>query len=105
MKNIMDNQENENQKDQQLWKTAKDRVDFRKHLYTYLVVNTFLWLLWWAGDDGVNNYGSLNLPWPVFSTVGWGIGLFFNYLGAYHMNGKKSAIEKEYEKLKAERGL
>jgi hypothetical protein len=39
------------------------------------------------------------MPWPVWSMLGWGIGLLFQYLNAYG-GGKKDLEEKEYEKLK-----
>jgi hypothetical protein len=37
------------------------------------------------------------LPWPVWLMVGWGIGLFFNYLGAY--KSCDNLAKKEYQKL------
>lgn len=86
------------QKDQELWKIAKKRVEFKKHLTTYIIMNIFFWALWWftQGAKGVN-YGGV--PWPVWPGLGWGIGIAFNYYGAYHSN-KVSDIEKEYEKLR-----
>lgn len=86
----------ENEKDKALWKAAKQRVGFKRHLYTYLIVNLFLWVLWFMGSNEEHRHG---LPWPAWSTLGWGIGLFFNYASVYLFN-ETNAIEKEYNKLK-----
>lgn len=85
----------EQEKDQRLWNAAKKRVQFKRHLYTYLVVNLFLWCLWAMGPTHSAN----RLPWPAWCTLGWGIGLLFNYVSVYHANDE-SAIQKEYDKLK-----
>ena len=84
-------------KDPQLWEIAKRRASFKTHLATYIVINLFLWAIWFfTGDRGevrINKY-----PWPIWSTLGWGIGLFFHFLGAY-VFPRENAAEKEYEKL------
>lgn len=88
----------ENQ-DDKLWKIAEARVGFKKHLTTYLIINAFIWILWFITDHKTSSYGGLNLPWPVWATFGWGIGLAFHYFNVYVNNGV-DAIEREYEKLK-----
>jgi hypothetical protein len=85
------------QKDERLWRQAKRRVGFRNHLITYLIVNAFLWTLWFLTDYRRGEFG---LPWPTFCTLGWGVGLMFNFFGAYVITDKYSQIEREYEKLK-----
>lgn len=87
----------ESEKDRMLWKEAKKRVGFRNHLYTYLAVNTFFWLLWIFTDKQDEEHG---LPWPVFCTLGWGFGLFWHFMGTYVFENKVSQIEKEFRKLK-----
>ena len=88
------------EKDKQLWNQAKRRVSFKRHAYTYFVVNAFLWTLWFFTDFLKTwDEEQSKLPWPVWTTLGWGIGLAFHYYGAY-MEDKDSAIEKEYKKLK-----
>ena len=47
---------------------------FKKHLNTYIAVNAFLWLLW-LSTSGFNSH-----PWPVYTTLWWGVGLFFHAL-------------------------
>ena len=87
----------EEQRDEKLWQIARKRAGFQRSLVSYFVVNAFLWFIWWftAGRRGINR----EMPWPVWSMLGWGIGLLFQYLDAYG-GGKKDLVEKEYEKLK-----
>jgi len=79
-----------NQKDMNLWHTAKKRAGFKWGLLSYLVINLFFVALWFFGDRGYF--------WPIWCMLGWGIGLIFQYFKAYHKTGIFSA-EKEYEKL------
>jgi len=87
----------EKMQDEILWAVAKKRASFKKSLVTYLIVNTFLWILWAIGDKD-NTYSIL--PWPIWSTIGWGFGIAFQYANAYIFHSKMDAVEKEYEKLK-----
>ncbi len=83
------------QRDEKLWKIARKRAEFKKHLLTYVIVNIFLWGLWLFGGM---RHGDLSFPWPAFVSFGWGIGLAFNYIGAY--SGIKDTLtEREYQKL------
>ena len=90
-------------KDEQLWRIAKKRAGFKKHLASYIIVNAFLWAMWFF-TQGHREIGSIsidgdNYPWPIWTTLGWGIGLAFSYYGAYH-NDKEADTMKEYQKLK-----
>jgi hypothetical protein len=78
-------------KDEQLWNVAKARAGFKTHLTVYIVVMAILWLIWIL-SGGTNIH-----PWPIYPTLGWGIGVLFNYLGVYKFD---NATEREYEKLK-----
>ena len=92
-------------KDPQLWHLARRRISFRRHLSVYLIINIFLWALWYfTGREyyvreyyGKDFYYS-NIPWPLWTTLGWGIGLAFHFMSAYVSTGSHS-IEKEYNKL------
>ncbi len=86
------------ERDKQLWRIAKKRAGFKKQLASYIIVNGFLWALWWItqGRDDVDDGG---MPWPVWSTLGWGIGLAYSYYGAYHDNREEDTM-KEFQKLK-----
>ena len=68
-------------KDPELWEFARKRAGFKSHLATYLIMVPFFWLIWWF--TGAKISGNMGLPWAVWPTVGWGIGLFFHFLGAY----------------------
>ena len=82
-------------KDPHLWRMAQKRASFKAHLSTYVVINAFLWLLWFFTGSKENGSG---IPWPAWSTIGWGVGLFFHFIGAYMDTG--NSVEKEYNKLK-----
>ncbi len=86
----------QNGRDPQLWKIAKKRAAFKADLAIYFVVNAFLWLIWLLTID---NYDGSTVPWPAWATAGWGIGMLFEYVEAYHYS-KKDLAEHEYEKLK-----
>ena len=81
-------------KDPQLWEIAQRRASFKTHALTYIIVNTFLWSLWFINEKD----SETGFPWPVWSTLGWGIGLAFHFAGAY-IFPKANSVEREYEKL------
>lgn len=84
------------EKDKQLWETARKRASFKRHFMTYIVINVFMWIIWAMTGSHTYNGG---MPWPLWSTLGWGIGLAFHYFGAY-VNPGDNSVEHEYEKLK-----
>lgn len=90
------------ERDDRLWRIARKRAQFKKSLFVYVVMNLFLWGVWWfttGSEEGFRGY-----PWPIWVMLGWGIGLAFQYFNAY--NGTKEDIaQEEYEKLKREKGL
>lgn len=88
------------QRDERLWKIAKKRAAFKKHCASYVGVNLFLWAMWYF-TKGMH-YDTLfehGMPWPAWCSLGWGLGLFFNFADAYLIN-KDDGAEKEYERLK-----
>lgn len=87
----------EEPRDEKLWALAKKRADFQRSLASYFIVNAFLWLIWWF-SSGRHGTGT-RIPWPVWPMLGWGIGIFFQYLNAYG-GSRTDLVEKEYEKLK-----
>lgn len=89
------------EKDDALWRIARKRADFKKNFFAYIIVNAFLWAIWWF-TNGKNGFSGT--PWPVWVMLGWGIGLAFQYFNAY--NGSRADIaNEEYEKLKKEKGM
>ena len=87
-------------RDPELWEIAKNRASFKSHIAIYIAVNIFLWILWILTGKDDHDAG---IPWPVWSTAGWGLGVIFHYLEAYDFP-KRNSAEKEYEKLKKKQG-
>lgn len=85
-------------RDENLWRIAKKRAGFKRHLAAYIIINGFLWIMWLMTMHEAGMQNEL-IPWPLWSTVGWGIGLAFNYYGAY-LENRDSTTMREYEKLK-----
>lgn len=77
--------------DTQLHELARKRVDFRRHLIVYFVINAALWSLWFVTGQGY--------PWPVWPMVGWGIGVIFHYLFDYR-SSRLLSEDEEFRKLK-----
>ncbi len=84
----------DNHKEEQLKYEAQKRVDFKHHFTIYLVVTAFLWIIWTVSGGGY--------VWPEWPTVGWGIGIFFHYVGVFNPFILFS-VEKEMEKLREEK--
>ena len=83
-------------RDEQLWRIAKKRAGFKKQLASYIIVNGFLWAVWFfTGGFTDGSY----YPWPIWCSLGWGIGLAFSYYGAY-MENRADDTMREYQKLK-----
>jgi 2TM domain len=83
--------------DAHLWKLARKRVAFKMHFAIYVLVNAFLWSVWYFTDRS-------GYPWPIWPTFGWGLGVALNYVGVYRSSGK-DMIQREYDAIKKERGL
>jgi hypothetical protein len=83
-------------KDPVLWDLARRRASFKSHLLTYIIINAFLWALWFFSDYNDND-GS-RFPWALWPTLGWGVGLAFHYIGAY-VTPRSNSIDREYDKL------
>jgi len=90
----------EEQIDENLWRIAKKRARFRRHLYIYVIIIAFLWAIWWITGNRHIGYG--HYPWPVWPMLGWGFILAFDYSNAYH-GSKSDLAREEYEKLKRQR--
>ena len=88
------------EKEDQLWRMARKRADFKKNLFSYLIICTFLWVVWWFTIGRIS--GRHGYPWPVWVMLGWGIGLAFQYFSAYN-GSRKDLAQQEYEKLKKEK--
>ena len=84
-------------KDPELWELAQKRAGFKSHFIAYVIVNAFLWAMWYFSGQRI--YHGSAIPWPLWTTLGWGIGLAFHFAGAY-IFPKGNSVEREYQKLK-----
>lgn len=87
--------ETTSQRDERLWRIAQSRSRFKSHLIVYLVINAFLWAVWFFT-------GHPTPPWPVWPALGWGLALAFQYFNAWHRDPFGDTL-KEYERLQEER--
>jgi sterol desaturase/sphingolipid hydroxylase (fatty acid hydroxylase superfamily) len=86
-------------KDPELWELAKKRAGFKSHFITYLGMIPFFWLIWLLTGQEQTESG---LPWPIWPTFGWGVGVLFHFW-EYMFLHKYSLVESEYEKLVRDR--
>ena len=77
--------------DKELHELARKRVEFRTHLVVYVIINSMLWAIWY--------FTGSNYPWPLWPTLGWGVGLIFHYLFDYRRS-RLFSEDVEYQKLK-----
>ena len=52
-------------------RSLQRKRDFYGHLVVYAVVNVFLWALWLV----IAVASGWTFPWPIFPTLGWGVGI------------------------------
>jgi hypothetical protein len=89
-------------RDQRLWQVAKARTKFQSHLVTYLLVNAGLWLLWaFTSQAYMPRHHADFLPWPIWSTVFWGVGVVAQGMAAYGNLNRGERTQREYERLLA----
>src|SRR5579871_1706911 len=69
------------------------RRDFYTHLFSWVIVNTFLVAIWMITDR--------SYFWPIWPMLGWGIGLAFHATATYFKGSGE--YEKDYEKWLAKR--
>jgi|WetSurMetagenome_2_1015567.scaffolds.fasta_scaffold1601995_1 hypothetical protein len=86
--------------EQKIVEQAKRRVGFRIHLVVYLAVIFINWLSWAVT---FHSYPDIKwiMIWPVYPTLGWGIGILIHYLTVFHTD-KLFSVNKEVERLKGE---
>jgi hypothetical protein len=76
-------------------KRAEEKMGFYTHFTIYILVNLLLYAIWWI------NHGPSTHPWPIWATLGWGIGIVAHFLGVFVGSGFEEKLgEKEYKKLK-----
>jgi len=96
--------------EQKIIEQAKRRVGFRIHFAVYLIVIIINWLIWAVTFPSwgitLSNYDNTKLLlikwlliWPIYPTIGWGIGIIIHYLTAFHAD-KLFSVDKEIERIK-----
>lgn len=78
----------------------RKRRDFKTHLAVYVLVNSAIWGIWLM--IGLTSGGGNWWPWPIFPTLGWGIGLALNAWDVYVRRPITEAdVEREVRRLRS----
>lgn len=93
--------------DEQIAKMAKARVGFKVHAFVYVAVNLFLMLVWMATGGAAqmhdrmwsSNWSAWNY-WPMWTHLGWGLGLAIHGFVVY---GPGSGMQEREEQRIRER--
>jgi len=84
--------------DDELRKKAEERAYEKIGFYIHIpIVNIFLYAIWYI------IHGSNTHPWPIWVTIGWGIGVIAHFIVTFRMRfgfNIEKMIEKEYQELK-----
>jgi hypothetical protein len=72
-----------------------ERRDFALHAVVFVAVNAFILVLWGVSDE----HGFF---WPVWSLLGWGIGLAVHATRVFFTDPTEADIEAEMSRLKPE---
>ena len=75
----------------QALRRLKQRRDFKAHAFIYVLVNAVVWAIWTVIAVSSHSWW----PWPVFITLGWGIGLVMN---AWDVYVRKPITEDELQR-------
>jgi fatty acid desaturase len=83
---------------EQALRRIKKRRDFKAHAMVYALVNLVVWGVWVV--IGLSSHSWW--PWPVFITLGWGIGLVMNAWDVYLRKPITEAeLQREIDQLGA----
>jgi serine/threonine protein kinase len=95
-------------------KKYKKRQEVLINLTSFILVNIMLWAIWAFSNNIPQAITAgipfdLGFPWPIFPTLGWGIGLVAQYLEYQSKYGtgadrREDAIQREIEREQARRG-
>jgi hypothetical protein len=91
--------------DEQITKMAKARVSFKVHLMVYIAVNVFLAAVWYLteGMSAVRVEGAGGTDyWPIWTHLGWGLGLAIHGFTVY--GPANNMLAREEEKIRNEMG-
>lgn len=91
--------------DEQITRMARARASFKVHLFVYVAVNLLLMVVWMMTQPEsmpMNEAADIGDYWPMWTHIGWGIGLAFHGLGAYGLGS--GMVQREEEKLRRQMG-
>lgn len=96
--NLSPSQAEEKRIREKIEKKYKERAGLIAHATPFIIVNGMLWMIW-LFTGGLGNPG---LPWPVWITFFWGIGMFSHFMSYYTKYGggamrREEAIQREIE--------
>jgi hypothetical protein len=72
---------------------AKAKIDFIRHLATYIVVMVILII--------INNVTGTGYQWWIWPAAGWGIGIIAHFMGTFVITGRleQKLAERELENM------
>ncbi len=76
--------------EQEIQEKAETIVGFKKHLFTYVLINLGLFALDYYDNNRIN--------WAYFPLLGWGVGLLSHYIQINSFG--LFSVEKEKERLR-----
>lgn len=95
-------------------KKFKERQGLLINAASFVLVNIMLWAIYLFSNNVPQAITAgapidLGFPWPIFPTLGWGIGLIAQYLDYQNKYGtgadrREEAIQREIEREQARRG-
>ena len=82
---------------EQALRRVKKRRDLHTHAFAYLVINALVWGVWVIFGVTSDSW----IPWPLWVTLGWGIGLVFNAWDVYVRRPiSETEVRQEMEHLR-----
>lgn len=77
-------------------RSLKKRRDLHTHTFAYLIINLLVWGVWALIGVTAHTW----FPWPLWVTLGWGIGLAFNAWDVYFRRPiTEDELQREVERL------
>lgn len=97
---------NEDELRERAEKKVKERMALIGHATSYLIINLFLWGLWLvlALTSDPHDWSGI---WPIWVTLGWGIGLAFHafnyFTGVGSESKREEQVQREMEKMRGQK--
>ena len=81
--------------EQRLRKQAGERVEFKRHLLSFIIIIGALWVINYLTQ--MNDRGIV--WWAIWPTLGWGIGLVFHLMSAFGGFNEREMTRRIYDRL------